>query len=307
MSELPVVSIRGRNDDAVIWVQAGVHGDEEQAILALKRYCHTARMQPPPLSLKVLCPANPSAYAARSRCAPEDGLDLNRSFPGSASGSITQQTAAAIWAEIQHCQGAIDIHSSSDTLIGAPHAIFQEGNTEQHRVGRAAGRASGLPILWSSKGAWLAGSLMHAAMAAGIATCLLDIGSRPPWAGTFTLDGMLTPVLTTMADVNGIGADGAPHGPTTREITDPAWVVSPEPGWIIDISEPGSLVEPGDILARVWAEDQGTEHPVYWEGPGQGLVVTVRARRDVTSGVPLVSIAGLPDGLAADSAGPART
>ncbi len=291
----------------VIWVQAGVHGDEEQGILALKRYCETARMQPPPLSLKVLCPANPPAYAARTRCAPEDELDLNRNFPGNMSGSISQQTAAAIWTEIQSCQGVIDIHSSSDTLIGAPHAIFQEGDTEQHRVGRAAGKASGLPILWSSKGAWLAGSLMHAAMAAGIPTCLLDIGSRPPWTGSFTLDGMLTPVLTTMAALNGISADTAPRQHAAHEIADPAWVVSPEPGWIIEISEPGSLVQPGDVLARVWAEDQGTEHPVYWEGPGRGLVVTVRARRDVTGGAPLVSVAELPGRLVPDSAGPART
>jgi uncharacterized protein len=292
MSGLPVEVIRGRSDEKVIWVQAGIHGDEQEAVFALRRYCQAARAQPPPLTLKVLCPANLAGYEARSRCSPEDGLDLNRSFPGDADGSGTQRAAASIWAEIQSCQGVIDIHSSSDVLIGAPHAIIQQGDAARHRVARAAGIASGLPILWVSEGAWLAGSLLHTAMAAGIPACLLDIGSSRPWAGPAVLQDMLTPVLEAYA-----GATGSPLA-AAHEIPDPEWVASPAAGWLMEIREPGSVVRPGDVLALVWAEDQGTDHPVRWEAPGRGLVVTVWARRDVARGAPLVSVAALAESAA---------
>jgi predicted deacylase len=300
MSALPVLLIPGQNEEAVVWVQAGIHGDEQEAVLALKRYCQAARVTPPPLSLKILCPANLPAYEALSRCSPEDGLDLNRGFPGDRDGSPTRQAAATIWAEIESCQGVIDIHSSSDALIGAPHAIIQDGDTELHRAGHAAGLASGLPILWASRGAWLAGSLIHAAMTARIPACLLDIGSTRPWAKRDPLDSVLTPVLRSYASA--LGLDASPPPPAAgngrrpvRQIGDPQWVTSPAPGWLVEIREPGSLVHPGEVIALVWAEDQGTDLPIRWEGPGSGLVVTVRAHRDVVTGTPLVSIAALPD------------
>jgi predicted deacylase len=309
MSALPVELIRGRNEAAVIWVQAGIHGDEQEAVLALKRYCQAARAEPPPLSLKVLCPANPAAFAARSRCAPDDGLDLNRGFPGDRHGSPSQQAAVAIWAEIEGCQGVIDIHSSSELLIGAPHAIVQDGGAARHELARAAARASGLPIVWASRGAWLAGSLMHAAMAAGIPACLLDIGASRPWARRAPVADMLTRVLRVYASAGLVEdapagpvedalagpVEDALAGPAEHEITDPEWIVSPVPGWLIEVREPGSLVRPGDVLALIWAEDTGTDHPVHWPGPADGLVVTVGTRRDVTGGTPLASVAALPE------------
>ena len=300
MSTLPIKLIQGRNKEVVIWVQAGAHGDETEGILALKRYCEAARAIPPPVSLKVLCPANSTAFASSSRCSPVDGLDLNRSFPGNINGSITQQTAAFIWDQIRSCQGIVDIHSSSDTLIGAPHAIIQEGDTSNHHFCRAIGKASSLPILWSSKGAWLAGSLIHAAMATGIPACLLDIGSSRPWEKIPTLESTLTPVLETYGDLSTTDLGSPQYLPAandkqaTIEITDPTWIMSPASGWIVTIQGPGSLVRQGEVLALIWDEEQATDHSVTWEGPGQGLVVTVRARRDVTASSPLASIAALP-------------
>jgi predicted deacylase len=294
VSTLDVTLIPGRNEDVVVWVQGGIHGDEQEAVLAVERYRQAARRQPPPVSLKVLCPANGPGFAARSRVAPEDGLDLNRCFPGDRSGSPTRQAAAAIWAEVVTCHGVVDIHSSSDILVGVPHAIVQEGSTRLHQVGRAAGVASGLPVLWSSKGAWLTGSLIHATAAAGIPSCLLDIGSSRPWAGRGAIETMMTAVLHAYAAAaRGTQPTVAGEARAPRyEIGDPSWVESPVTGWLLSVAEPGSLIEPGATLAVVWA-GEGEDHPLRWGGPGPGLVVTVRAQRDVSAGTPLVSVAAL--------------
>jgi predicted deacylase len=291
---LDITLIPGRNEDVVVWVQGGIHGDEQEAVLAVERYRQLARRQPPPVSLKVLCPANGPGFAARSRVAPEDGLDLNRCFPGSLDGPATRQAAAAIWAEVVTCHGAVDIHSSSDILVGVPHAIVQEGSTRLHQVGRAAGVGSGLPVLWSSKGSWLTGSLIHAAASAGIPSCLLDIGSSPPWGGREGIETMMTAVLEVYAAAaRGTQPTGDGQAPVPRhEIGDPSWVESPVTGWLVSVQEPGSMVEPGATLAVVWA-GEGEDHPLRWDGPGPGLVVTVRAQRDVAAGTPLVSVVAL--------------
>src|SRR5690606_24383501 len=56
--------------------------------------------------------ANPMAYAVGQRCTPQDGGNLNRSFPGDAQGSLTSRWARFLWDRFL-CQGdrLIDLHS----------------------------------------------------------------------------------------------------------------------------------------------------------------------------------------------------
>lgn len=298
MQDLAVVTIPGINPDVTVWVQAGVHGDEEQAVLALLRYLDTARREPPPVTLRALCPANERAFEQRLRCSPDDGLDLNRCFPGDADGSASEQRAAAIWSALSTCQGVIDVHSSSEILIGAPHTIVQAGTSAFEERCVDAGRASGLQILWKSVGTWLGGSLMLTATEAGIPACLVDIGSSRPWEAARPLQRQLTPVLHAYAALaetdSAEPADTRDTGGVEVEIPDPSWITSPATGWIIDIGAPGTRLQPGDIAAVVWSEG-GAEHPLLWESASPGLVVTVRARREVAQGDALLSVAALDD------------
>ena len=78
-------------------VTAGVHGCEYVGIQALRRLA--ADLDPARLSGNViLLPlANPSAfYAGAKQVVPEDGINLNRAFPGNAKGSLSARLAAAL-------------------------------------------------------------------------------------------------------------------------------------------------------------------------------------------------------------------
>ena len=78
-------------------VTAGVHGCEYVGIQALRRLA--ADLDPARLSGNViLLPlANPSAfYAGAKQVVPEDGVNLNRAFPGNSAGPLSARLAFAL-------------------------------------------------------------------------------------------------------------------------------------------------------------------------------------------------------------------
>jgi predicted deacylase len=296
MTDLVVEELPGEDGSVVVWVQAGAHGDELDGVVALELFRDAARAEPPPVTVRLARPANPVAFREQARCASTDGLDLNRCFPGDPDGSPSQRLAARLWDAMRGCHAVVDVHSSSPTLVGYPHVIVQDGGQPQHAAALAAARASGVPIVWRSAGSWLAGSLLHAAGSEGRPVCLLDIGASRPWHGAPSLRPALTRVLATFAASAGpTGPGPLPEpGPGQVEIGDPQWLAAPVGGVLLELAEPGAVVGPGAAVGVVRGAD-GRSTPVVWPGPEPGLVVTVRARRDVTAQTPVVSVAGLPE------------
>ncbi|HRX56563.1 MAG TPA: succinylglutamate desuccinylase/aspartoacylase family protein, partial [Verrucomicrobiales bacterium] len=84
-----------RGEGPTLLVIAGVHGDEFEGPAACRRLI--AETDPDALSgnLHVIPMANESACRCRARCG-SDGLDLARTFPGRADGSITERVAHAL-------------------------------------------------------------------------------------------------------------------------------------------------------------------------------------------------------------------
>ena len=98
---------------------AGVHGDEGpwgalalREVLALPRSRLAGR-------LRVVLAANPLAAQANARNAPLDGLDLNRSFPGSSQGSHTERLAAVLAPLIAESDVVIDLHGGGSWCVNA--------------------------------------------------------------------------------------------------------------------------------------------------------------------------------------------
>jgi len=98
---------------------AGAHGDEGpwgalalREVLTLPRSRLTGR-------LRVVLAANPLAAQADARNAPLDGLDLNRSFPGSSQGSHTERLAAALAPIIAESDVVIDLHGGGSWCVNA--------------------------------------------------------------------------------------------------------------------------------------------------------------------------------------------
>ena len=89
---------------------------------------------------------NPLAFAAGTRTTPDDGLNLAHTFPGTASGSPTEQLAAAVFDQfVANADYLIDLHSGGVEYLFQPlvgfygepepdNASFQAAHSSDSRI-----------------------------------------------------------------------------------------------------------------------------------------------------------------------------
>jgi len=118
--DLPVFIHRSKVDGPVVLVSGGVHGDEINGVVAVKRMLEE-NMFVPKIGTIIFIPlVNVYGFLSNSRTFP-DGRDLNRSFPGSNKGSLAAQIAHIITTEIiPHIDYGIDIHTGGRMLTNYP-------------------------------------------------------------------------------------------------------------------------------------------------------------------------------------------
>src|SRR4051794_27233422 len=96
MVELAARTIRGaRGDGPHVLITAGVHGDELEPMVAVRRLMHAIDATELRGSVTLVPVVNAAAFARGTRTA-DDGLDLARVCPGRADGSVTERAAAAL-------------------------------------------------------------------------------------------------------------------------------------------------------------------------------------------------------------------
>ncbi len=152
MSLFEIFVIKGKSDGPHLLITAGVHGDEYEGIEAIRRLIAEIQSSEIIGKLTLIPIVNESAYARDSRCG-EDELDLARTCPGKANGSITERVAAELTAQIQKADLYIDLHTGGkamqlDPLVGYM-LVSDSGVLEKQR--RMA-RAFSLPVIWGTSG-----------------------------------------------------------------------------------------------------------------------------------------------------------
>src|SRR5688572_30082136 len=91
--------VEGRQPGPHLLISGGVHGDEFEPMVAIRRLMTRPELKQLRGRLTLVPVVNEAALAHGNRVA-EDGLDLARTCPGRADGSITERTAHALSALI---------------------------------------------------------------------------------------------------------------------------------------------------------------------------------------------------------------
>lgn len=111
-TEIPVTTIRGDRPGPTLALVAGNHGYEYPPILALQRVA--ARIDAAQLAGTAILVhvANMPSFLGRTvYFSPVDGKNLNRCYPGSPQGTVSERIAHAITTEvIEHCDALLDLH-----------------------------------------------------------------------------------------------------------------------------------------------------------------------------------------------------
>jgi hypothetical protein len=182
-------------------VTGGVHGDEFEPILAIRRLIRLFTGDDPLVSGSVtfVPVVTENAFYRGHRCA-EDGLDLARTCPGRKDGSITEQTAAALSDLIRASTHYIDLHTGGTELSVLPLAGYNlVEDSEVLEIQRRMARAFNLPVIWGSS-ANLDGRSLSVARDAGVPAIYCEyLGSAT--RSSAGVDAYFEGVLNVMADL----------------------------------------------------------------------------------------------------------
>jgi predicted deacylase len=159
--------IEGHTAGPHVLIFGGVHGDEFEPMAAIRRLCRV--LEPAALRGRVTAApvVNEAAFLRGARTA-EDGLDLARTFPGRADGSITERVAHAANELIRSADFLIDLHTGGTQFRLLPLTGYMlVRDTAVLEKQRRMARAFNLPIVWGAD--WrLNGRSLSAARDAGV-------------------------------------------------------------------------------------------------------------------------------------------
>lgn len=143
---IPIAVLRGGDGPTALLI-GGNHGDEYEGPVAL--FDLARRLDPAELAgTVIIVPAlNWPAFRAGTRTSPIDRGNLNRSFPGSPLGTVTEKIADYVTrALLPRADIVLDIHSGGRTLDFLPFAAGHRlADAEQERRVHAAVAAFGAP------------------------------------------------------------------------------------------------------------------------------------------------------------------
>jgi len=215
--QLPLLTLTGAEQGPTLVVTAGVHGDEYEGIETIARLYQT--LEPAALrgTLVLLPVCNLPAYGAILRSSPIDGLNLARTFPGEANGTITQRIAHWIHHHLlAHADFYIDLHSGGvaydiPTLIGYIHDAGELGQRS-----RAGAEAFGAPVLWGHPLPMPPGRTISSATALGVPSLYSEAPgggyARPQDVAIFTQG-----VINVLRHLEMLAGDPAPQ-PCTHDL-----------------------------------------------------------------------------------------
>ena len=111
MIDLPVFVFRGKRRGPRLLIMAGIHGDELNGVETIRRLIVNKSIIPKSGMVVAIPIVNIYGFLNKSRYLP-DGRDLNRSFPGSKTGSLASRVAHTLIKEILPViDYGIDLHT----------------------------------------------------------------------------------------------------------------------------------------------------------------------------------------------------
>jgi predicted deacylase len=141
--EMPVIEARGVQDGPRACLIAGIHGCEYASMEALMRFMRSLDTSTLTGSIVAAPIVNVTAFRGRSPfVTPEDGMNLNRCFPGSADGTHSEQLAHAVFMElISGSDLLIDLHGGDLVEALEPFTLFDASPvaTRAEQLARAYG------------------------------------------------------------------------------------------------------------------------------------------------------------------------
>lgn len=262
---MPVHVINGKLGGPRLFISGAIHGDELNGVEIIRRLLNLPVLKRLRGTLVAIPIVNVHGFLERSRYLP-DRRDLNRSFPGSESGSLASRVAHLFMEEIvAQCSHGIDLHTGGVHRSNLPQIRANLDDVETLRLAEAFGT----PVLINAN--LRDGSLRQAAAEQGMPMLLYEAG-----------EALRFDEVSIRAGVDGIIAvmrilGMLPQGRRKKRCIVPvvarasAWVRAPESGILRAMASLGAQVEKGSLLGVV--ADPFGEQEYEIRSPWKGIIV----------------------------------
>lgn len=283
---IPMHVRRAALDGPTVFVSAAVHGDEINGTGAIRELivdCPFTLMR----GTLVLVPVvNVLGFERHSRYLP-DRRDLNRSFPGSPTGSLASRLAHAVFNQVvKRCDYGIDLHTAAVRRINFPNVRADLKNPKLAEFARAFGTE----LILTAKAP--KGSLRRSACEAGCPTLILEAGEVwkvQPTVVEYALRGVEN-CLISLGMVEGQISE-----PEYRlEADKTQWVRAQHGGFLSFHVGPGDAVKKDDPIATNTSL-LGQEHNTIL-APRDGVVLGMTTLPSVAPGDPVCHLAYMKKG-----------
>ena len=262
---LPVYVINGRRPGPVLFVCAAIHGDEINGVEIIRRLLQTKTVNRLRGALIAVPVVNVYGFIARSRYLP-DRRDLNRSFPGSDTGSMAARLASTFIDEIvsQSTHG-IDLHTGAIGRENLPQIRAKVIDAPQTD---AMARAFGAPVILNAE---LRDGSLREAVADTIPMLLYEAGEALRFNEVAIRAGVkgIIRVMRHLAMLPARKSRQLPAEPLTA--TSSQWVRTPQSGIMRTIVPLGAHVRKGQTLG--WVADPFGEQEVEIVTRVSGIVI----------------------------------
>jgi predicted deacylase len=298
---IPIPIVRIKNGDGPdVLMQAGNHGDEWEGQIGLGNLIRSLQPKDIKGRLVILPSANFPAAMAGQRTSPIDDGNLNRTFPGNADGTITEQIAHFIeHVLLPTFDYSFDFHSGGSSLTYIPSALAaRQGDRERMQKVVGMLKAFGAPVSYLAAIPQGGGrTFTSASYRQGVISMGTELGGGglvTPHSLKVAQDGM----RRVLAHIGLL--QGPVPAPTPTRLTeiggDDYYVYAPDGGLFEPLVELGDEVTAGQPAARIHFHHTPWREPETVPFKRAGLVLCKRVPARCERGDCLFHLATDTDG-----------
>ncbi|MCM2369342.1 succinylglutamate desuccinylase/aspartoacylase family protein [Aporhodopirellula aestuarii] len=280
---IPIRVIRGVEPGPTVFVTGALHGDELNGTGAIRSLLANPEWGPVRGNVLAVPVLNILGFERHSRYLP-DRRDLNRCFPGNASGSMATRMAKVIFdAIVLQSDYGIDLHTAAVRRTNYPNVRCDFKNQACKRLATAFGAG----VVLDGRGP--KGAFRREATAAGCPTIVVEGGEV--WkVEPSVLECMTRGVVNVLKELDMM--DGEPELPEHQVMLRQTKWVRAERGGFMDMHvSPGSTVVAGQPLAT----NSSLVHEEHnrLEAPFDGIVIGMSTLPAVQPGEPVIHLGKL--------------
>ncbi len=252
---MPVQVINGRQKGPRLFICAAIHGDELNGVEIIRRLMKRKALNSLKGTLLAVPVVNVHGFLNQSRYLP-DRRDLNRSFPGSAKGSIASRLANTFLNQVVlKCEYGIDLHTGAIDRSNLPQ--IRACLDEPKNV--ALAEAFGAPVIVNAK--IRDGSLRACAASQDIPMVVYESGEALRF-DELSIRAGIRGVLNIMAEIGMIRRSKRSQKQPALVARTTRWIRSPVSGIVSQKARLGAAVTKGQKLALVSDPLGDVEEPV---------------------------------------------